>query len=125
MLALRQGGSHQGKTGMILVFDTILCGVMGLSWIYPGRNAILDWVTNAVGLTAGDKGRDTVNLRVVSLAGRVAGESQDQQCSRLLRAPAAGFGVPTSRSCSRKGKGFLRSVPWQRAFLPWAELRAH
>lgn len=57
MLALRQGGSHQGKTGMILVFDTILCGVMGLSWIYPWRNAILDWVTNAVGLTAGDTGK--------------------------------------------------------------------
>lgn len=76
LLALRQGGSQQGKTRMVLVSDTIICGIMGLSWTYPRRNAILDWVTCVVRLTADGKWRSTVNLCVVSLSGCIAGESQ-------------------------------------------------
>lgn len=76
LLALGQGGSQQGKTGMNLISYTILWGIMGLSWIYPRRNAILDWVTCAARLTAGGKWRGTVNLCVVSLSGCISGESQ-------------------------------------------------
>lgn len=45
LLALRQGGSRQGNSEWFLVSATVVCGIMGLSWVYPRRNAILDWVT--------------------------------------------------------------------------------